>query len=89
MGKSTEDTVMELDGEGVANFKQLKDLICNECDKRDHRYTQLKDKYNKSEQHVTHNDQQKNMAKRGQQPTNDRTGASKKNKSNLKQPPNQ
>ena len=36
MGKSTEDTVMELDGEGVANYEQLKDLICKECDKHDH-----------------------------------------------------
>ena len=27
LGKSTEDTTMELDGEGAANYKQLKDLI--------------------------------------------------------------
>ena len=27
MGKSTEDTTMELDGEGTANYEQLKDLI--------------------------------------------------------------
>ena len=59
MGKSTEDTAMELDGEFVANYEQLKDLIHKECDKCDHRYAQLEDKYNKLEQHVTHNDQQK------------------------------
>ena len=27
MDKSTENTVMELDGEGAANFEQLQDLI--------------------------------------------------------------
>ena len=31
MAKSTEDTVMELDREGVANYEQLKDLIHKEC----------------------------------------------------------
>ena len=75
---------MELDGESVANYEQLKDLICKECDKCDRHYTQLEDKYNKLEQHVTHNNQQKNMAKRGQHPTNDGTGALKKNKSDEK-----
>ena len=35
MGKTTEDTAMELDGEGAANFEQLQDLIRKECDKRD------------------------------------------------------
>ena len=35
MGNSTEDTAMELDREGVANYEQLKDLICKECDKHD------------------------------------------------------
>ena len=59
MGKSTEDTAIELDGEGAANYEQLKDLICKECDKCDCHYAQLEDKYNKLEQHVTHNDQQK------------------------------
>ena len=60
MGKSTEDTAMELDRDGAANYKQLKDLISNECNKcDDHRYAQLEDKYNKLEQHVTHTDQQK------------------------------
>ena len=80
---------MELDREGAASYKQLKDLICKECDKHDHRYAQVEDKYNKLEQHVTHNDQQKIMAKRGRQPPNDRPGTLKKNKSNQKQPPNQ
>ena len=35
LGKSTEDTAMELDGEGATNYEQLKDLIQKECDKRD------------------------------------------------------
>ena len=43
MGKSTEDTTMELDVEGVANYEQLKGLICKECDKCDCRYAQLED----------------------------------------------
>ena len=38
LGKSTEDTTMELDGEGAANYEQLKDLIKKECDKRDRKY---------------------------------------------------
>ena len=33
-----EDTAMELDGEGAANYEQLKDLIRKECDKRDRKY---------------------------------------------------
>ena len=37
MGRSTEDTAMELDGEGAANYEQLKDLIHKECDKCDPR----------------------------------------------------
>ena len=89
MGRSTEDTAMELDGEGMANYKQLKDLIREECDKHDRRYAQLEDKYNKLEQHVTHHDQQKSMAKRGRQPTSDGPGASKENKSHQNQAPNQ
>ena len=87
MGRSTEDTMMELDGEGMANYEQLKDLIRKECDKHDHRYAQLEDKYNKLEKHVTHHNQQKSMAKRGRQPTSNGPGASKKNKSDQKQPP--
>ena len=50
---------MELDGEGAANCKQLKDLIRKECDKRDRKYPRLEDEYNKLEQQVTHKDQQK------------------------------
>ena len=65
MGQAMEDTAMELDGEGAANFEQLKDLIRKECDKQDRRYAHLKDKYKKLEHQVTNQDQQKNMAKRG------------------------
>ena len=49
MGKSTEETAMELDGEGPANFEQLQDLIWKECDKRDRKDARLEDKYNKLE----------------------------------------
>ena len=80
---------MELNGEGAANYEQLKDLIRKECDKHDREYAQLEDKYNKLEQQVTHKDQQKNMAQRGRQSNNDATGASKKNKSVQKQSQNQ
>ena len=59
MGESTEDTAMELDGEGATNYEQLWDLIQKECNKRDRKYTQLEDKYNKLEQQVTQKDQQK------------------------------
>ena len=52
MGKTTEDTVMELDGEGAADFEQLQDLIRKECNKRDRKYAQLEDKCNKLEQQV-------------------------------------
>ena len=61
LGKSTEDTAIELDGEGAANYEQLKDLIRKECDKQDRKYARLEDKYNKLEQQVTHKDHQKNM----------------------------
>ena len=89
MGWSTEDTAMELNGEGAANFEQLKDLIRKECDKQDHCYAHLEDKYKKLEHQVSHHNQQKNMAKRGQQPTSDGPDASKKNKSDERQAPNQ
>ena len=65
LGKSMEDTTMELDGEGAANYEQLRDLIRKKCDKRGHKYARLEDKYNKLEQQVTHKDHQKNMAQRG------------------------
>ena len=51
-GKTTEETAMELDGEGAADFEQLQDLIGKECDKRDRRYAKLEDKCNKLEQQV-------------------------------------
>ena len=87
MGKTTEDTVMELDGEGAANFEQLQDLIRKECDKRDRKYAQLEDKCNKLEQQVKN--PQKNMPKRGRSPNHKEPGASKKNKSNQWNPPKQ
>ena len=65
MGKTTEDTAMELDGEGAANFEQLQDLIRKECDKRDRKYTRLEDKCNKLEQQVTQKNPKKNMIQRG------------------------
>ena len=59
MGRASEDTAMELDGEGAANFEQLKDLIHKECDKQDHRYAHLEDKNKKLEHQVSNQDQQK------------------------------
>ena len=56
MGKSTEDTAMELDREGAANFEQLQDLNWKECDKRDRKNARLEEKCNKSEQQVTKKD---------------------------------
>ena len=84
MGKTTEDTAMELDGEGAANFEQLQDLIRKECDKRDHKYARLEDKCNKLEQQVTQKNPQKNMTQRGRSPNHEEPGASKKNKSILR-----
>ena len=80
MGKTTEDTAMELDGEGAANFEQLQDLIRKECDKRDRKYARLEDKCNMLEQKVKN--PKKNMPKRGRSPNHEEPGASKKNKSN-------
>ena len=85
MGKTTEDTAMELDGEGAADFEQLQDLIRIECDKRDRKYAKLEDKCNKLEQQVKN--PQKNMPKRGRSPNHEEPGASKKNKSNQKNAP--
>ena len=87
MGKTTEDTAMELDGEGAADFEQLQDLIQKECDKRDRKYAQLEDKCNKLEQQVKK--AQKNMPKMGRSPNHEEPGASKKNKSNQKNTPKQ
>ena len=82
MGKTTEDTAMELDGEGAANFEQLQDLIQKECDKRDSKYARLEDKCNKLEQQVKQKIPQKNMTQRGRSPNHEEPGSSKKNKSN-------
>ena len=41
MGKTTENTAMELDAKGGASFEQLQDLITKECDKRDKKYPSL------------------------------------------------
>ena len=87
MGKTTEDTAMELDGEDAADFEQLQDLIQKECDKRDRKYAQLEDKYNKLEQQVKN--PQKNMPKRGRSPNHEEPGASKKNKSKQRNAPKQ
>ena len=87
MGKTTEDTAMELDGEGAADFEKLQDLIRKECDKRDRKYAKLEDKCNKLEQQVKN--PQKNMPRRGRSPNHEEPGASKKNKSNQKNTPKQ
>ena len=79
MGKSTEDTAMELDREGAANFEQLQDLIRKECDKCDRKYARLEEKCNKLEQQVTKKDQ-KNMSQRGQPPHNDGSPRRKTNR---------
>ena len=47
LGKTTENTAMELDAEGGASFEQLLDLIKKECDKQDKKYRSLEQKYNK------------------------------------------
>ena len=79
MGKSTEDTAMELDGEGAANFEQLQDLIQKECVKRDYKYARLEEKCNKLEQQVTKKDQ-KNMSQRANLQT--RNGQAPQRKTN-------
>ena len=84
MGKTTEDTAMELDREGAADFEQLQDLIRKECDKRDRRYAKLEEKCNKLEQQVKN---PKKIPKRGRSPNHEEPGASKKNKSNQKNAP--
>ena len=38
LGKTTENTAMELDAEGGASFEQLQELIKKECDKGDKKY---------------------------------------------------
>ena len=79
LGKSTENTAMELDTEGGASFEQLQELIKKECDKRDKKYQSLEQKYNTLQESLEHS-QQKKMPRRGPR------GASNKKKS---QPSNQ
>ena len=74
MGKTTEDTAMELDAEGGASFEQLQDLIKKECDKRDKKYRSLEQKYNKLQDSFDNSQSQKNLHTRGQR------GASNKKK---------
>ena len=78
MGKTTEDTAME-----------LQDLIRKECDKRDRKYAQMEDKCNKLEDQVTQKNQQKTMPQRGRAPNHEKPGALKKNKSNQRHTMNQ
>ena len=66
MGKTTEDTAMELDAEGGASFEQLQDLIKKECDKRDKKYRSLEQKYNKLQDSFDSSQPQKNLQTRGQ-----------------------
>ena len=75
MGKTTENTAMELDAEGGASFEQLQELIKKECDKRDKKYRFLEQKYNKLQESLEHSQLQKNMHMRGPR------GASNKKKS--------
>ena len=75
LGKTTENTAMELDAEGGASFEQLQELIKKECDKRDKKYRSLEQKYNKLYDSVEHSQKQKNMPVRGPR------GASNKKKS--------
>ena len=75
LGKTTEDTTMELDAEGGASFEQLQDLIKKECDKQDKKYCSLEQKYNKLQDSFDNSQSQKNVQTRGQH------GASNKKKS--------
>ena len=86
LGKTTEDTAMELDTEGGASFEQLQDLIKKECDKRDKKYRSLEQKYNKLQESFENSQLQANLQMRGQR------GASNKKKSaptNRRMIPNQ
>ena len=65
MGKTTENTAMELDAEGGASFEQLQELIKMECDKRDKKYGFLEQIYNKLQESLEHSQQPKNMPMRG------------------------
>ena len=65
MGKTTEDTAMEMDAEGGASFEQLQDIIKKECDKRDKKYRSLEQKYNKIQDSFENSQPQKNLQTRG------------------------
>ena len=65
LGKTTENTAMELDAEGGASFEQLQKLIKKECDKGDKKYRFLEQKYNKLQESLENLQQQKNMPMRG------------------------
>ena len=54
LGKTTENTAMELDAEGGTSFEQLQELIKKECDKRDKKYRFLEQKYNKLQESLEH-----------------------------------
>ena len=60
LGKTTENTAMELDAKGGASFEQLQELIKKECDKQDKKYRFLERKYNKLQESFEHSQQQKN-----------------------------
>ena len=66
LGKTTEDTAMELDAEGGASFEQLQNLIKKECDKRDKKYHSLEQKYIKLQDSFDNSQSQKNLPARGQ-----------------------
>ena len=65
LGKTTENTAMELDAEGGASLEQLQKLIKKECDKGDKKYLFLEQKYNKLQESLEHLQKQKNMPMRG------------------------
>ena len=65
LGKTTENTAMELDAEGGASFEQLQELIKKECDKQDKKYRFLEQKYNKLQESLEHLQQQKKHAYEG------------------------
>ena len=72
LGKTTEDTAMELDAEGGASFEQLQDLIKKECDKRDKKYRSLEQKYNKLQESFENSQLQKILQMRGQHGTSNK-----------------
>ena len=59
MGKTTEDTAMQLDAKGGASFEQLQDLIKKECNKQDQKYRSLEQKYNKLQDSLYNSQPQK------------------------------